>query len=85
MSRNQKIAPLVAMMIALSCCGGVASAGEQPRSAYGQLDRPPAREAPTLTADEVSKLKKDLAGARDRQNSHLKAKEGAPAAQPKKP
>jgi hypothetical protein len=83
MSQERKLAPLAALMLGLSFCGSAASAGEPPKNAYGQLDRPPARETPTLTADEVSKLKKDLAGARDHQNSRLKTKEAAP--QQKKP
>ncbi|HZR71829.1 hypothetical protein [Bradyrhizobium sp.] len=50
--------------------------------AHAQLDQPPPRETPALTADEVSKLKKDLTITRDRQNSQVKAKEATPA--PKK-
>jgi hypothetical protein len=39
-------------------------------------DLPPDREKPAMTADEMSKLKKDLGAARDRQTSQVKAKEG---------
>jgi hypothetical protein len=40
-------------------------------------DLPPRREMPAMTADEMSKLKKDLSVARDRQKSQVKASERA--------
>jgi len=40
---------------------------------------------PALTADEQSKLKKDLINARERQTPHVKAKEGATRSKPMKP
>jgi hypothetical protein len=46
-------------------------------------DLPPKREKPAMTADERSKLKKELIAARDRQPSDGKARGGA--AQPMKP
>jgi hypothetical protein len=49
-------------------------------------DVPPPPEKPAMTADEQSKLKKELSAARDRQAPDGKAKAGAAArAQPKKP
>jgi hypothetical protein len=46
-------------------------------------DLPPKREKPAMTADERSKLQKELIDARDRQAS--KASGGAARPQPKKP
>jgi hypothetical protein len=40
-------------------------------------DLPPKRETPAMTVDEMSKLKKDLSAARDRQSSQVKARDGA--------
>jgi hypothetical protein len=74
MSRKRKIVASAAMLLGLSLTG-----------AYAQLDQPPPRETPALTADEVSKLKKDLTITRDRQNSQAKTKEAAPAPKSKKP
>ncbi len=71
MSRKRKITASAAMVLGLSLA-----------RAHAQLDQPPPRETPALTADEVSKLKKDLTITRDRQNSQVKAKEATPA--PKK-
>ena len=51
-------------------------------------DLPPKREKPAMTADERSKLQKELIAARDRQTSHVKARGGAqdsPAALPASP
>lgn len=73
MTRERKIATLAATLLGLSWAG-----------ASAQLDQPPARETPALTADEVSKLKKDLAKTRDRQNSQAKPNE-TPAPKSKKP
>ena len=85
MSEQGKATLSVALMLAVTCCGSAALAAQSAASAYAQLDRPPPRETPALTADEVSKLKKDLAGARDRQKSHTKAKDAAPLPASKKP
>src|SRR5271154_5710945 len=46
-------------------------------------DLPPKREKPAMTADERSKLQKELIAARDRQTSGVKAK--GSAARPKPP
>jgi hypothetical protein len=83
MSQRGKIAALAWMLCLTFCASAAAAAQLLPTSTYAQLDRPPARETPALTADEVAKLKKDLAGARDRQNSHLKSKDGVPSPKPK--
>ena len=48
-------------------------------------DVPPRPEKPAMTADEQSKLKKDLTAARDRQASKGKAKGDAAHAEPVKP
>jgi hypothetical protein len=48
-------------------------------------DLPPKREKPAMTADEMSKLKKDLSAARDRQTSRIKAREGPARPEPIKP
>ena len=48
-------------------------------------DLPPKREKPAMTADEQSKLKKDLTAARDRQAPKGKAKGDAARAHPVKP
>ncbi len=86
MSEKGKIALSVALILAVTCCGSAALAAQSSSaSTYAQLTPPPAREKPALTADEVSKLKKDLAGARDRQNSHVKTKHAAPPPASKKP
>lgn len=85
MWKQGKIALSVALMLGVAGCVGAACAAQPSTSAYAQLDPPPARETPALTAEEVSKLKKDLAGARDRQNSHVKTKDPAPTAGSKKP
>lgn len=71
MSTKRKITTSAALLLGLPLTG-----------AYAQLDQPPPRDTPALTADEVSKLKKDLTITRDRQNSQVKTKEGTPA--PKK-
>ena len=72
MSKHGKMA-VPALLLGMSLTG-----------AHAQLETP-ARKPPALTADEVSKLKKDLAGARDRQNSHATTSEAAPAPKSKKP
>jgi hypothetical protein len=48
-------------------------------------DVPPRPEKPAMTADEMSKLKKDLGAVRDRQTSRIKAREGAALPKPIKP
>jgi hypothetical protein len=78
MSGQRKITPLAVLVLAAACWTSATLAGQSSTRAYAQLEPPRARATPALTADEVSKLKKDLAGARDRQNSHAK-KDAAPA------
>jgi hypothetical protein len=48
-------------------------------------DLPPKRENPAMTADERSKLQKELIAARDRQTSAVKARGGGAKAEPMKP
>ena len=48
-------------------------------------DVPPRPEKPAMTADEQSKLKKDLTAARDRQASDVKARGGATRPKPIEP
>jgi hypothetical protein len=48
-------------------------------------DLPPKREKPAMTADERSKLQKELIAARDRQTSDVKARGGAARSKPIKP
>lgn len=48
-------------------------------------DLPPAREMPAMTADERSKLQKELIAARDRQAAAAKAQGGAARTDPVKP
>ncbi len=48
-------------------------------------DVPPRPEKPAMTADELSKLKKDLTAARDRQTTVGKARGGAVRVEPVKP
>ena len=48
-------------------------------------DLPPKREKPAMTADERSKLQKELIAARDRQTSGVKAIGGAARPEPIKP
>jgi hypothetical protein len=69
------------------CADARAEATTAPKqSAYPQVQDPPAqRDNPAMTADEQSKLKKDLINARDRQTSHVKTKEGATRSKPIKP
>ena len=74
MSRKRRIRASAALLLGLPLTG-----------AFAQLDQPPPRETPALTADEVSKLKKDLTITRDRQNSQVKSKEAAPVPKSKKP
>jgi hypothetical protein len=49
---------------------------QTPANAYPSVNQmPPSRDAPALTADERSQLKKDLSSARDRQTGAAKAKD----------
>jgi hypothetical protein len=48
-------------------------------------DLPPGREKPAMTADERSKLQKELITARDRQTPAVKARAGAARPKPIKP
>jgi len=48
-------------------------------------DLPPQREKPAMTAEERSKLQKELIAARDRQTFHVEAREGAARPKPVTP
>jgi hypothetical protein len=48
-------------------------------------DVPPRPERPAMTADEISKLKKDLDAVRDRQTSKVKRGESSAPSKPVKP
>jgi hypothetical protein len=48
-------------------------------------DVPPRPEKPAMTADELSKLKKELSAARDRHTAAGKARGGAARVEPRKP
>jgi hypothetical protein len=48
-------------------------------------DLPPKREKPAMTPDERAKVLKELAAARDRQSSRVKAKEGVAHPKPVTP
>lgn len=78
MSRNG--IPFAALAIGLSLCHSGTFGAEPSKSAFpGAFDRPPTSEQPSLSRDEQSKLKDELARARDRQNSQVKTKKATPA------
>jgi len=95
---NERIAALASLLLLSLSLGGCATAtagsslmdaraeASAPSKASIYLpveDLPPNREKPAMTADEMSKLKKDLSAARDRQTATVKARGGAaPAVQP---
>ena len=85
MSRNAKAELLAALILGLPFCGSVAQPAGSSMSDYAQLETPPGREAPALSADERKKIKDELTKARDRQNDRVKAKEPSPASKSKKP
>jgi hypothetical protein len=73
-------------MLGLSLCGSAAPADESSVGTYPRVqDQPSAREKPALTVNEQSKLKEELINARNRQNSQVKAKDGAAQPKSKKP
>jgi len=82
----------VALLLSSLSLGGCATstAGSSPMDARAEApappkasaylpveDLPPKREKPAMTAEERSKLQKELIAARDRQTFHVKAREGA--------
>jgi hypothetical protein len=88
MSKASKPGSLVAAALLLSGLSLVGDAARDARagSAYPNVeDLPPKRDAPGMTVDEQSKLKKELNNARDRQTSQVKARENAARPKPKKP
>jgi len=85
MSRNGKIPPLASLVLGLTFCGTATLAAGSSMRAYAQLETPRPRETPALTADEQKKIKEQLIGARDRQNSQLRAKDAVTSKGSKKP
>jgi hypothetical protein len=93
MPKDRKTKSLAAAILLLSglwlgmCSDARAEATTAPKqSAYPPVqDLPAQRDKPAMTVDEQSKLKKDLIDARDRQTSHVKAKEGATRSKPIRP
>ena len=91
---NERIAPLarpLLLSIALSATSSGApmmdARAETSGSAKARVylpvqDLPPKRDTPAMTADEMSKVKKDLSAARARQKSQVKAREGAAPVHP---
>jgi hypothetical protein len=92
MPKDEKITSLAAAALLVSglslgmCADARAEATTTPKqSAYPPVHDLPAKpDKPAMTADEQSKLKKDLINARDRQ-SRAKAKEGTTRPKPIKP
>ena len=86
MSRNGKIVPLAALMLGLSFCGSASEPAGSSARTYAQVETPPGRETPALSADERKKLTEELTKARDRQNDRVKGKEPVltPKSQPAK-
>jgi hypothetical protein len=89
MSKDGKTTSLVMEALLLSgislgnCATSTAARAE---SVYPQLQDPsPKPEKPVMTADERAKLLNELTGARDRQASAVKAREGAARPKPIKP
>ena len=88
MSKNGKTTSLVAAALLLSGLSlvGDATTDARAESAYPNVEAPPPRrDKPAMTVDEQSKLKKELNDARDRQNSQVKARDGAAQPKSKKP
>jgi hypothetical protein len=93
---NERIAALAWPLLLSIALGGCATSADLPLiDARAQAlappktgvylpvqDLPPKRETPAMTVDEMSKLKKDLSAARDRQSSRAKAREGVAPAHP---
>jgi hypothetical protein len=92
MSKDGKVAVLVALLLSSLSLGGcmTSTAGSSPMDARAEApavpkasvylpveDLPPKREEPAMTADERSKLQKELIAVRDRQASDGKARGGA--------
>jgi hypothetical protein len=79
-----KISLFAALTLGLLLSGGPSLAAETTR--YPPVfEQPPASEKPALTKDEQSKVRDDLAKARDRQNSQVKTRDATPAPKSKTP
>jgi hypothetical protein len=91
MSQGARLIALAASAILLSLVSSVplssraAEPGHPKITGYPDVeDVPPRPEKPAMTADELSRLKKDLSATRDRQAPDAKA-HPAPPARPAKP
>jgi hypothetical protein len=87
MSKNGKNGSLIAAALLLSSLSlaGDAATDARAESAYPNVgDLPLKRDKPPIAVDEQSKLKKELNDARDRQNSQVKARDGAAPQKSKK-
>ena len=93
---NERIAALASLLLLSLSLGGCATStvgsslmdarAEAPAPSKASIylpveDLPPNREKPAMTADEMSKLKKDLSAARDRQTAKARGS-AAPAVRP---
>jgi hypothetical protein len=79
MSKDGKTTSLVAaaLLSSLSLVGD-ATTDARAESTYPSVgDLPPKRDKPAMTIEEQLKFRKELNDARDRQNSQVKAKDGA--------
>ncbi len=98
MSQNRRFKALTAAALLLSILSLGACVTSTPMDARAEEpghpkttgypaveDLPPRPVNPAMTADEQSKLKKELTAARDRQAPKSKAKAGAAQAEPVKP
>jgi hypothetical protein len=97
MSQDRRITALAAaVLLSILLLGGCVTStsmdaraevpGPPKPTAYLPVeDVPPRPEKPAMTADEQSKLKKDLTAARDRQTAAGKARGGAARDEPMKP
>ena len=77
LTMNKQIAGLAVPIFCLQFFGSAVSAAESSPGAFPPLQSPPPQAA-RMSADQLSKLKSDLAGARDRANSHVKTKQPVP-------
>jgi hypothetical protein len=87
MSKDGKTTSLVAaaLLSSLSLVGD-ATTDARAESTYPSVgDLPPKRDKPAMTIEEQLKFRKELNDARDRQNSQVKAKDGAVRPKSKKP
>jgi hypothetical protein len=96
MSKDGRTTSLALLLSGLALGGcATSTAGSSPMDARAEAtalpktgvlqDPPPQREKPTMTADERSKLQKELIAARNRQTSDVKARGGSARPKPAAP